>query len=117
MDTSPTELHLARLDDYHGESGLQRLVFAGLSETDDPTIRAALGAMYRRFHRFIREQISSYRREGRQAARPDVTLSAWAIIGLGTLSNIVQELDLLGRTQRRRFIGEVGQLLIDGRPS
>ena len=48
-----------RLLDYesvhHGEFGLYRIVFAGLSETDDPEIRQALRHMYDRFHRFILE--------------------------------------------------------------
>ena len=39
---------------YGGESGLHRIIFAGLSETDEPEIREALRKMYGRFHRFIR---------------------------------------------------------------
>jgi len=103
--------------EHHGESGLQRLVFAGLSETNDPAIRLALRTMYRRFHRFISEQISAYRDDDRRPLRPGVALSAWAIIGLGTLASIVQELKLLKSSERKRFMADVGHLLIEGRPA
>src|SRR5262245_2325792 len=43
---------------HHGELGLYRIVFAGLSETDDPEIRDALRQMYRHFARFAAEQIA-----------------------------------------------------------
>jgi len=102
--------------EHHGESGLQRLVFAGLSETNDPAIRQALRTMYRRFHRFIGEQISAFR-DDRRASQPDVAMSAWAVIGLGTLASIVQELDLLKSGERKRFMADVGHLLVEGRPA
>ena len=91
-------------------------MFAGLNETDDPAIRMALATMYRRFHRFIGEQISAYRDDHRRARRPDAAFSAWAVIGLGTLASIVQELGLLPPGQRKRFIAEVGRLLVEGGP-
>lgn len=99
---------------HHGESGLQRLIFAGLSETADPEIRAALRRMYRRFHAFISGKMTDYRGE-RRGRSPDVAASAWAVIGLGTLASIGQELGLLKPGERRRFIADVGQLLIEGR--
>ena len=111
----PAERLLQYESRHHGESGLQRLVFAGLNETDDPAIRKALGTMYRRFHRFIGEQISAYRGDHRRARRPDAALSAWAVIGLGTLASIVQELGLLQPGRRKRFIADVGRVLIEGR--
>ncbi|NOT00822.1 MAG: TetR/AcrR family transcriptional regulator [Phycisphaerales bacterium] len=110
----PAERLLQYESEHHGESGLQRLVFAGLSETNDPAIRRALRTMYRRFHRFIGEQISDYR-DGDRRRRPDIEASAWAVIGLGTLASIVQELDLLKRSGRRRFMADVGHVLIEGR--
>ena len=112
----PAERLLQYESEHHGESGLQRLVFAGLSETNDPAIRQALRTMYRRFHRFIGEQITAYR-DDRRPPTPDVALSAWAIIGLGTLASIVQELNLLKSGERKRFIADVGHLLIEGRPA
>jgi len=113
----PAERLLQYESEHHGESGLQRLVFAGLSETNDPAIRQALRTMYRRFHRFIGEQISAYRNDDRRTPQPDVALSAWAVIGLGTLASVVQELELLKSGDRKRFMAEVGHLLIEGRPA
>jgi len=112
----PAERLLQYESEHHGESGLQRLVFAGLCETNDPVIRQALRTMYRRFHRFIGEQIAAYR-DDRRPPKPDVVLSAWAVIGLGTLTSIVQELKLLKASERKRFMAEVGNLLMEGRPA
>jgi AcrR family transcriptional regulator len=79
----------ARLLEYesthHGEFGLYRIVFAGLSETDDPEIRDALAEMYRRYHRFIQRQISAHRAQGNAGGAPDATVAAWAVVGLGTV--------------------------------
>lgn len=113
----PAERLLHYESQHYGESGLQRLVFAGLNETGDPAIRRALATMYRRFHRFIGEQISAYRKAHRAAPQPDAASSAWAVIGLGTLASIVQELGLLSPARRKRFIADVGRLLIDGSPA
>lgn len=99
--------------EHHGELGLHRLVFTGLSETNDPAIRRALRTMYRRFHKFISEQISGHRGLRRRAAT-DLAMSAWGVIGLGTLTSIVQELGLLKPQERKRFMADVGKLLIDG---
>ena len=116
-DCKPAAERLLQYEsEHHGESGLQRLVFAGLSETNDPAIRKALRTMYRRFHRFIGEQIAAYR-DDRRPPQPDVGLSAWAVIGLGTLTSIVQELKLLKPSERKRFMADVGHLLIEGRPA
>jgi len=116
-DCKPAAERLLQYEsEHHGESGLQRLVFAGLSETNDPAIRRALRTMYRRFHRFIGEQISAYR-DDRRPPQPGVALSAWAVIGLGTLASIVQELKLLKSGERKQFMGEVGHLLMAGRPA
>lgn len=100
--------------EHHGESGLQRLIFAGLSEANDPIIRRALRDMYRRFHEFTSQQVSEYRNGARQTGL-DVGLSAWGIVGLGSLSSIAQELRMLNAGQRQQIMATVGQLLINGR--
>jgi len=111
----PAERLLQYESEHHGESGLQRLVFAGLNETDDPAIRKALAAMYLRFQRFIGEQISAYRNGRGRTQRPDAALSAWAVVGLGTLDSILRELGLMRPGERKRFFNDVGRLLIEGR--
>ncbi len=66
-----------RLLDYeskhHGEFRQYRIVFAGLSETDDPEVRAALAGMYRRYQRFIQRQLAraASADETRMRERPD----------------------------------------------
>lgn len=106
----------ARLLEYetthHGEFGLFRIVFAGLSETDDPDIRSALAEMYRRYHRFIHGRIVEHRGSKKDATALSESLAAWAIIGLGTVANIGRELELLDENQRRRLLHAVGSSLL-----
>jgi AcrR family transcriptional regulator len=100
---------------HHGEFGRYRLVFAGLSETDDPDIRAALADMYRQYQRFIARHIAAHRAAGGGRGRPDPGLAAWAVVGLGTVASLGRELGLVGARQRRRLLAAVGGLVLDGR--
>ena len=97
---------------HHGEFGHYRIVFAGLSETDDPDIQAALASMYQRFQRFVREQVVAHRGNRNASSPPDPALAAWALVGLGTVANIGRELGLLNDRQRRRLMAEIGQVLL-----
>lgn len=111
--------HARRLLDYeaahHGEYGLYRIIFAGLSETDDPDIRAALGRMYGHFQQFIREQIAAHRAAGGKDhdGPPGAGPAAWAVIGLGTVANIGRELSLMDDADRTRLMEQVGRCLLD----
>lgn len=111
-DRSAAERLLAYEATHHGEHGLYRLVFAGLSETDDPQLREALCRMYVRYHEFIVRRLGEHRgaRKG-----PAADLAAWALIGLGTVTSIGRELGLLAPAQRRRLWEEIGPLLIGPR--
>ena len=111
---SAAERLLAYESQHHGEFGHYRIVFAGLSETDDPEIHAALADMYQRYHRFIRRQIAAHRGGG-TGETTSAALSAWAIVGLGTVANISRELGLINDRQRRRLFAEIGQLVLNGR--
>ena len=113
-DSSPAERLLQYEAEHFGELGLYRIVFAGLSETDDPDIQDALQDMYGRFHRFIRRQIAAHRDGGARRALPNAELSAWAFVGLGTVANIGRELGLLTDRQRKRLIADVGRVLLEG---
>jgi AcrR family transcriptional regulator len=97
---------------HHGESGLHRIILAGISETNDPEIRSALRTMYQRFHTFIGKQLAFHRGKGRTV--PDIELSAWAIVGLGILADIGGELHIFTKPDRRRLLGEIGGFLLDG---
>jgi AcrR family transcriptional regulator len=94
---------------HHGEFGLYRIVFSGLSETTDPEIRAALRRMYLRFHAFIVDQI-----QAAQASAPpaESALAAWAFVGLGTVSNISRELRLFSAEERAQLFQQMGRLLL-----
>ncbi|MBL8724822.1 MAG: TetR/AcrR family transcriptional regulator [Planctomycetes bacterium] len=109
---SAAERLLAYEATHHGEFGLYRLVFAGLSETDDVEIRAALARMYQRYHEFIVRRLVEHRGP-RQRSTTD--LVAWALIGMGTVSSIGRELDLLPPRQRQRLWATVGRRLLGPR--
>ena len=98
--------------EHHGEFGLYRIVFAGLSETDDVEIRSALAAMYRKYHRFIQQQIGQHRSGTGSQNESSAALTAWAVIGLGTVANIGRELGLLGSRARRQLMRSVGLALL-----
>lgn len=99
---------------HQGEFGHYRIIFTGLGETDDPEIADALRAMFKRFHRFLLAQILAHRKSGSKRSTPQAELTAWAVIGLGTASNIGRELGLLTDADRRRLIGEIGRVLLEG---
>lgn len=109
---SPAEFILEYESTHHGEFGLYRIVFAGLSETDDSEIAAALKRLYGRFHRFIQKQVKAHRDGVAGSAPTDPALVAWAIVGQGTVANIGRELSLLSARSRKRLVGEVGRALL-----
>jgi len=113
---STAERLLAHEAEHHGENRLYRIVFAGLSETDDPLVREALASLYGRFQRLIQAQVERHRERhrGRRkgAAALDAALAAWAIVGLGTVANIGRELELLPARQRARLLGEAGRRML-----
>ncbi len=111
--SSATRL-LAYEAEHHGEHRLYRIVFAGLSEADDPVVREALGALYGRFQRLIQGQVERHRRGRKRAGELDPALAAWAIVGLGTVANIGRELEVLKARERARLLGEAGSLLLGG---
>jgi len=98
---------------HYGEDGLYRIVFAGLSELDDPQVSAAMSRMYKRYWDFIRKQISVHRGQ-RTPELPEAELAAWALVGLGTVANIGQELGLISSRRRKKLIAQIGKTLLDG---
>ena len=112
---SPAELILDYESTHQGEFGLYRIVFAGLSETDDPAIAEAMKRLYGRFQRFVHQQVKVHRKDAAVPAVTDPALVAWAIVGLGTVANIGRELGLLSARARRRLVGEVGRALLGER--
>ncbi len=111
-DRSPAERLLEHESVHHGEFGLYRLVFAGLSETDDQEIRDALARMYRRYFEFVARRIDEHRRG---AAGPDCAAAAWALIGMGTMSSIGKELGTINAAERRHLWTQAGAALLGSR--
>lgn len=111
---STAERLLAYEAEHHGEHRLYRIIFAGLSESDDPLIREALAGLYGRFQRLIQGQVERHRRGRKRASDLDPALAAWAIVGLGTVANIGRELELLKARERARLLGEAGSRLLGG---
>ncbi|MBX3462256.1 MAG: TetR/AcrR family transcriptional regulator [Planctomycetes bacterium] len=97
-----------------GEFGLYRILFAGLSETDDPAIVAALRRAYRSFHAFLQERVREHRqaRGSGDGDLPPAALVAWAMIGVGTAANLGRELELLPATQRAELLRSAGRRLL-----
>lgn len=111
---TPAERILSWEGEHRGETGLHRITFAGLSETDDPDVSKALRQMYRKFHRFIVELVNEHRAGGRAERFPDAEMTAWAIIGLGMMTNITQELKQIPDRARGRMVKDVGTHLLNG---
>ncbi len=112
--TDPADLILAYESTHHGEFGFYRIVFAGLSETDDPEVREALRLMYTRFHRFVCDQLAVHRAKHAGYVGPDAELAAWALIGLGTVASIGRELALFSAEARVLLIREAGRVFLEG---
>lgn len=95
-----------------GEFGFYRILFAGLSETDDEDIAAAMRRAYQRFLAFILDSVEEHRRSAESGRLPAAELTAWALLGLGTAANIGRELGLLPAAQRKRLLATVGRHLL-----
>ena len=109
---SAAERLLRYESEHHGEFGYYRIVFAGLSELDDPEVRDALAKMYKRYHRFIEQQIGSHRGRKNANGLPSAALAAWGVIGLGTMASIGREIGLFGERQRQDVFERVGAALL-----
>ena len=97
-----------------GEFGLYRIIFAGLSETDDPEIRAALRRMFQSFHEEVRLRVAEHRGRDQGRSPIDVEQAAWAFLGLGMVANLSRDVELFGEQTRRSLLADVGHLLLEG---
>jgi AcrR family transcriptional regulator len=97
-----------------GEFGLYRIIFAGLSETDDPDIEAALRRMFRSFHQEISLRIGEHRGRRRRSRSVDIEQAAWAFLGLGMVANLSRDVKLFDEQERRSLLAAVGGLLLEG---
>ena len=99
---------------HQGEFGFYRVVFTALVEADDPEIREAITGMYRRFHRRIEKLIDASREGEKRSPGLSAGATAWAMIGLATVSNIIRQLELLRPRQREEMFAAAAKYLIAG---
>ena len=99
---------------HQGEFGFYRVVFTALVEADDPEIRQAITSMYRRFHQRIRKLIDTSREGKTKSPGLSADATAWAMIGLATVSNIIRELELLRPRQREETFVATAKYLVTG---
>ncbi len=99
---------------HQGEFGFYRVVFTALVEADDPEIREAIKGMYRQFHERIRKLIDASREGEKKSSGLSADATAWAMIGLATVSNIIRELDLLRPRQREEMFALAANHLVKG---
>ncbi|MEM1208794.1 MAG: TetR/AcrR family transcriptional regulator [Planctomycetota bacterium] len=97
---------------HRGRSGLYRIIFAALSETEDDEIRRSLRDLYRRLHAFIRDRVAEHR--GGSSDPAASARIAWAVIGLATIGDITRELRLAAEPQRRSMMTATGARLLEG---
>jgi len=110
--TDRAEAILAYEAVHHGENRLYRIIFAGLTESSDPAIHAALQSMYRRFNHYIEKLINDHRGGRRDNAPLSASHAAWAIIGVGLVDEVGRELKLIGSRERGRIIQNAGTLFL-----
>jgi AcrR family transcriptional regulator len=101
---------------HQGEFGFYRVIFTALMETDDEGIRVTLAKMYRLFYERLFERLKADRADKQQDTGLSEDMTAWALIGLATISNIIRELDLLKPRQREKMFVTVSQWLIKNKP-
>jgi AcrR family transcriptional regulator len=109
-----TEALVAYEAKHQGEFGFYRVVFTALVEADDPEIRAAITSMYRRFHERIRKLVDTGREGTRKRPRLNADETAWAMIGLATVSNIIRELELARPRHREEMFVQTAKYLVQG---
>ena len=99
---------------HQGEFGFYRLVFTGLTETDDPDIRTALVVMYKKFHQMVCRQVTPGEPPDNTGSGLSPDPVTWALLGLATVSNIIRELGLLQPQDREQMFLAVSRSLLDG---
>ena len=112
---SGAERLLAHEAAHLGEFGFHRILFAGFSETDDPDIHAALRGVYERLLQRIGALVAAHRSSRGSALDrplPAAALTAWALVGLGTATNLGRELGMLDEAGRTDLFAAIGRHLL-----
>jgi len=94
-----------------GKMGLYRIIFAALGELQDAEIRQALRELYQHNHRLVVKLLAD-RQDGRTPVHLKDQDTAWGVLGMVTMMNIVIELELLGPRQRKTAFTQVAKALL-----
>lgn len=99
-----------------GEQGLYQIIFAALSETDDPDVKRTLQGLYQRYHQRVKSEISKHRDRpfGHDVVNDDDT--AWALIGLVAFMNIAHDLELMNSRKREKLFSTIAYFLLNATP-
>jgi AcrR family transcriptional regulator len=97
-----------------GEHGLYRVIFTALNETEDVDIKSALQRLYRRYHERLVLELGKYRELSGIATATEHADLAWTLIGMVSFMNIVLDLDLMDKKERKRFFSAMTLKLISG---
>ena len=100
---------------HQGEFGFYRIVFTALVEADDPEIHDTIADMYQRFQERIRKLVAASRKGASASRGLSSDATAWALIGLATVSNVIRELDLLRPQQRKDMFVAIAKHLVQGK--
>ncbi|MGA2259470.1 MAG: TetR/AcrR family transcriptional regulator [Thermoguttaceae bacterium] len=109
-----TEAMVAYEAKHQGDFGFYRVVFTALVEADDPEICKAIAGMYRHFHERICKLIETNRDGDTSPAALPADATAWAMIGVATVSNIIRKLELLRPRQREEMFARTAKYLVRG---
>ena len=99
---------------HQGEFGFYRVIFAALTEADDPEISAALVALYDGFHQLVLRRVEQVRKPGKKRSGCSADDAAWALLGLATISNIIRRLGLVTEKRRTALFARVARSLATG---
>lgn len=110
----PVERLLELTAENLGEQRLYRIIFAAFSETDDDDVRAALQGLYRRYHKRVTELLRARRRGRKRPQSLGDGDTAWALIGMVTVMNVLIDLDLASPRGRKSTFLNVSRLLLNG---
>jgi len=97
-----------------GEQGLYRIIFAALSETDDPDVKQALQRLYRRYHERIESEVARHREICGAQDVPQDDDTAWVLIGLVAFMNIALDLKLMSARKRQQLFSTTATFLLNG---
>lgn len=100
----------------HGHAKFYRIVFSGLQESNDPEIKAVLKNLYRQFHAVIVDLVAEHRGVEKSQLTDDefleIQLTAWALIGVGAMTDIDLTLGLSSARKRKQLIQQMGNKLL-----